>query len=148
MPLPYENASTGKAAVAEMQKILQGFGASSFGIMEDFDAGEVIVQFKWRERQVTIKASIKGYANAWLKHHPYTSRMKCNLAAYHKKARDQANISVYSIIRDWIKGQITAVEIEMMSFENAFLGNIMLPSGETVMERITGPNGFLQLSKD
>jgi hypothetical protein len=146
MPLPYENATSGKAAVTEMQKILQGFGASSFGVMEDFDAGEVIVQFKWRERQVTIKASIKGYANAWLKLHPYSHRMKCTLAAYQKKAHAQANISVYSIIRDWIKGQITAVEIEMMSFDHAFLGNLMLPSGETVMERIAGPNGFLQLT--
>ena len=40
-PLPYENASTGKAALAGMQKLLQQFGASSFGCMEDFDAGEV-----------------------------------------------------------------------------------------------------------
>ena len=43
---------------------------------------------------------------------------------------------VYSILRDWIKGQITAVEVGMLSFEGAFLGQIMLPTGETVLERI------------
>ena len=66
-PLPYENATSGKAAVNDMQKILQSFGAASFGHMEDFDKGEVIVQFRWRDRSVTIRASAKGYAAAWLR---------------------------------------------------------------------------------
>ena len=48
----------------------------------------------------------------------------------------QAQISVYSILRDWIKGQVTAVEVGMLSFEGAFLGQILLPSGETVLERL------------
>jgi hypothetical protein len=33
--LPYENATTGKRVIADMQRILQW--ASSFGTMEDFD---------------------------------------------------------------------------------------------------------------
>ena len=58
--LPYENATSGKGAIAEMQKLLRTFGAGSFGTMEDFAAGEVIVQFEWRGRRVTVKASFKG----------------------------------------------------------------------------------------
>ena len=138
--MPYENATSGKSAVAEMQKLLRGFGAASFGVMEDFAAGEVIVQFKWREHQVSIKASAKGYAAAWLRAHPHTSRTRATLVQHHQKALQQANISVYSILRDWIKGQVTAVEVGMLSFEGAFLGQIMLPSGETVLERVTGSN--------
>ena len=137
MSLPYENATSGKTAVEEMRKLLQGFGAASFGVMEDFAAGEVIIQFVWRERRVSIKASAKGYAAAWLRHHPHTYRMKCSLAQHHQRALQQANVSVYSILRDWIKGQVTAVEVGMLSFEGAFLGQIMLPSGETVLERVT-----------
>jgi hypothetical protein len=38
--------------------------------------------------------------------------------------------------RDWIKGQITAVECGILSFEGAFLGHIMLPCGETVLGRV------------
>jgi hypothetical protein len=45
--LPYENATSGKGAVDDMQKLLRGFGASSFGVMEEFDKGEVVVQFLW-----------------------------------------------------------------------------------------------------
>ena len=137
MSLPYENATSGKNAVSGMQKILRAFGASSFGVMEDFAKGEVIVQFQWRERQVTIKASFKGYASAWLRQHPYTSRTRGLRADCEKKAPRQGEIAVYSILRDWIKGQVTAVEVGMLSFEGAFLGQIMLPNGQTVMDRIT-----------
>jgi hypothetical protein len=47
-----------------------------------------------------------------------------------------AGLAIYSILRDWIKGQITAVEMGIVSFEGAFLGHIMLASGETVLKHI------------
>jgi hypothetical protein len=144
MPLPYEKATTGKQAVSEMQKLLRGFGAGSFGVMENFSAGEVIVQFEHRGRHIVVKASIRGYAAAWMRAHPWSYRMKCSKAVYEKRAMTQAGISVYSILRDWIKGQVTAVEVGMLSVEGAFLGQIMLPSGETVLERVT-QTGVLRL---
>lgn len=137
MTLPYENATSGKNAIEDMQKILRGFGTSSFGCMENFDVGEVIVQFEWRQRRVTIKASSKGYAAAWLRHHPYSSRMRVTKIAHERKALKIGQIAVYSILRDWIKGQVTAVEVGILSFEGAFLGQILLASGETVLERVT-----------
>jgi hypothetical protein len=148
MPLPYENATSGKNAVDEMRKILMGFGATSFGVMEDFDTGFVIVQFRCHERNVTIRASFRGYAAAWLKHHPYSRRARITESEHRKRAMQQAKISVYSVIRDWVKGQVTAVEVEMMSFDAAFLGNIMLSDGSTVMERLSGPGGLLQIGSD
>jgi hypothetical protein len=36
----------------------------------DFGAGELLVQFEYRGRNVSVKASINGYAAAWLKEHP------------------------------------------------------------------------------
>lgn len=143
--LPYENATSGKNAVEEMQKILRGFGASSFGCMEDFDKGEVIVQFVFRERPVTVKASSKGYAAAWLKLHPYTGRTRGSKTDHERKALKIGQVAVYSILRDWIKGQITAVSVGMLSFEGAFLGQIQLPTGETVLERLSRNGGILQI---
>lgn len=144
MSLPYENATSGKAAIEEARKTLQAFGASSFGVMEDFDRGVVTVQFMWRERRVTIEASAKGYAAAWLKAHPYSNRSRTTRTAHEARALQQGNIAVYSILRDWIKGQVTAVEIGMLSFEGAFLAQILLPSGRTVLEEVQG-RGVLQI---
>ena len=136
MGLPYATATSGKAAMGEVQKILQGFGASSFGFMEDFGDGTLTVQFVWRERRVTIKANAKGYAAALLREKPYTARTRGTKAQYEAKAMKQGQIAVYSILRDWIKGQVTAVEVGMLSFEGAFLGQILLPSGQTVLELV------------
>lgn len=56
------------------------------------------------------------------------------------KALKIGTVAVYSVLRDWIKGQITAVETGILTFEGAFLGQLMLPSGETVLERLRTDN--------
>lgn len=137
MPLPYENATSGRAAIDDMQKLLTRFGAQAFGCMEDMEHGEVIVQFRHHDRNVMIKASVGGYTAAWLKEHPYSGKMRVTLAEHQARARKQAQVSVYSVLRDWIKGQVTAVEIGLLSFEGAFLGQLLLNDGRTVYERVT-----------
>ena len=140
MALPYSSATSGKTAMNEVQKILQGFGASSFGFMEDFNTGTLTVQFMWKDRRVTIEANAKGYAAALLRERPFTSRMRGNKAQHEDKCLKQGQIAVYSILRDWIKGQVTAVEVGMLSFEGAFLGQIMLPNGGTILEMVEREN--------
>lgn len=136
MTLPYENATSGKTAITDMQKILKGFGAETFGCMENFAEGEVIVQFRHRGRDVVIKASARGYATAWLKEHPWTGRTRMTMAQHQARALNVGQTAVYSILRDWIKGQITAVEVGMLTFEGAFLGQLLLEDGSTVMDRV------------
>jgi len=137
MALPYENTTSGEKAVADMQKILQKFGCESFGQMMNWGTGELLIQFEYKGRPVSMKASVNGYAMAWLKEHPYTSRTRGTKADYEKKAKQIASIAVYSILRDWIKGQVMAIETGVLSFEGAFLGNLLLPNGKTMMEHIT-----------
>lgn len=134
MPLPYENSTSGDKALGEIQKLLRGFGCNKFGSMIDDGAQEIMVQFEYRGQPVSVKASMAGYAAAWLKEHPYSSRMRCTKIQHERKAMDIASIAVYSILRDWIKGQVTAIETGILSFEGAFLGQIMLPNGQTILE--------------
>lgn len=140
MPLPYESATSGERALGEIQKLLRGFGCSKFGSMIDDGDGTVLVQFEYRGRPVSVKASTKGYAAAWLKAHPYSSRTRNTLAQHQRKALDIASVAVYSILRDWIKGQITAIETGILTFEGAFLGQLLLPTGSTVLEQVQAAN--------
>lgn len=135
--LPYENATSGNNAINDIQKILRGFGCTKFGTGEDFDTGELHVQFEHGGRMVHLKASARGYAAAWLKMHPHTSRTQRTQAEHEARALQIGSVAVYSILRDWIKGQITAVEIGMMTFDAAFLSHLLLPSGESVIEHVT-----------
>lgn len=140
MSLPYENSTSGERALRDIQKLLRGFGCSKFGSMIDDEAKEIMVQFEYRGRPVSVRASIRGYAAAWLKAHPYTYRMKGSKLEHERKAMQIASTAVYSILRDWIKGQITAIETGILTFEGAFLGQILLPSGQTVLERLKTDN--------
>lgn len=134
MALPYENTTAGEKALGEIQKFLRGFGCARFGSMIDDEKQEILVQFSHRGRDVSVRASIRGYAAAWLKEHPYTHRMRCSKIDHERKALQVASVAVYSVLRDWIKGQITAIETGILTFEGAFLGQLMLPSGMTVLE--------------
>lgn len=137
MALPYENATAGDKAIGEMQKILRAFGCQKFGYMLDDGEQTLLVQFEYRGRQVSVKASMKGYSTAWLKEHPHTARMRKTKTQHEAEALDVASVAVFSILRDWIKGQIVAIETGVLSFEGAFLGQIMLPSGKTILEHAT-----------
>lgn len=134
MSLPYENATSGANALNDIQKMLRKFGCAKFATGEDYEHGEIFIQFEHRGRMVQLKASARGYAAAWLKEHPYSSRIRMSRAQHESRALAIGSIAVYSILRDWVKGQVTAIEIGMMSFEAAFLSHIMLPSGMTVIE--------------
>lgn len=140
MTLPYENSTSGERALGEIQKLLRGFGCSRFGSMIDDDAQEILVQFEYRGRQASVRASIRGYAAAWLRAHPYTHRTRSSKVEHERKAMQIASTAVYSILRDWIKGQITAIETGILTFEGAFLAQMMLPSGQTVLDRIQSDN--------
>lgn len=135
MSLPYSGATSGQRAMEEIHKTLRRFGCTSFGSMTDEENGNLIVQFQFRGTPVSIKASINGYAAAWLKE----NALKIYVSPERKRKREEeakrvASLAVYSILRDWIKGQVTAIETGILSFEGAFLGQILLPTGKTVLE--------------
>lgn len=135
--LPYETATQGERALGEMQKLLRGFGCTKFGSMVDDTEGSILVQFEYRQRPVSVKASTKGYAAAWLRSHPYNSSYhRGSLIEHQRKAVNIASVAVYSILRDWIKGQVTAIETGVLSFEGAFLGVLLLSNGNTVLEEV------------
>lgn len=142
--LPYETATAGERALAELQKTLEKFGCQSFGTQTDMEHGETIVHFRWRDRNVSLNASWKGYAEAYLRIHPakgYGVQKQKRIDA----AMEQAKLSVCSVLRDWVKGQVTAVECGIMSFEAAFMPHMLLPNGERVIDRLTAAGGFAAL---
>lgn len=140
MALPYENASSGDKAMAEIQRILQKFGCNKFGTMTDWDAGTLMVQFEWNGQRVTFPASFKGYAEMWLKENPWSNRRQSSQAEWQQKAMEIGSMAVYSILRDWIKAQVVAVETGLITFEEVFLAHLMLPSGMRVIEHAKANN--------
>jgi len=134
MSLPYEKSTSGDKAFAEIQKILSRFGCDNYGIMQKARDQVTLVQFDWNGRTVSLPGHWGGYATAWLREHPYSSRMRCSEAEYRQRAMDVAQIAVCSMLRDWVKAQVTAVECQLMSVEEVFMPHMLLPNGQRMAD--------------
>lgn len=54
---------------------------------------------------------------------------------YEQEALRQGHIAVNSILRDWIEGQVTAIECGILSFEMVFMPYMLTADGRPLLER-------------
>lgn len=134
MTLPYAGATSGNAARGEILKILQRFGCQSVGFMDEFDTHTLILAFTWRGRQIQLRATAQGWANAYLRENPWNNRRYGTKHDYEAKALRQGMVAVNSILRDWIKGQVTAVETGILTFEGVFMPYMLMNDGRPLIE--------------
>jgi hypothetical protein len=134
--VPYENASSGASARDEITRLLRRFGCESVGFMDDFAEQSVLLAFTQRGRQVQLRASAKGWAQMYLKAKPWSSRSRRTEGQYRQRALQQGMIAVNSILRDWVKGQVTAVECGILSFETVFMPYMLTSDGRTLIEHV------------
>jgi hypothetical protein len=140
MTTPYASATSNMRAREEIKKLLNRFGCEQIGFMDDNVQHEVLLAFTHRGRQVQLKASAKGWAQAFLKEKPYNNYFRKTRQQYEQEALAQGHVAVNSILRDWIKGQITAIETGILSFEAVFVPHMLTADGRTVIERMKETN--------
>jgi hypothetical protein len=140
MTIPYASAASGENARKEITKVLRRFGCESIGFMDDFAKHEVMLAFTHRGRSVQLTASAKGWAQMYLKENPWTVRQRKSRHEHEQAALRQGHIAVNSILRDWIKGQVTAVECGILSFEAVFMPFMLTSDGRPVIERLAETN--------
>jgi hypothetical protein len=141
--LPYSRAEAGQNAYGEIERILRQFGCSNFGVMNDWQSGKVIVQFEWRARRVSLEASWEGYAQLWKQKNKRGRGVPED--RYEARAKLAGEKAVPSILRDWVKGQVLAIECGLMPFESAFMPHMLMRDGSRVIDHATkllaGPKG-------
>jgi hypothetical protein len=111
-------------------------GCESVGFMDEFERHQVLLAFKHRGRDIQLRASAQGWAVMYLKARPWTSKMRVNKVEHEQRALKQGLIAVNSILRDWVKGQVVAVECGMMSFEAVFAVHMLTSDGRPLIERV------------
>jgi Family of unknown function (DUF6527) len=103
--------------------------------MDDWDKHEVLLHFEHRGRPVQLRASAAGWATLWLKENPLSYRARKSEHERRQEALRQGHLAVSSILRDWIKGQVTAIETSILSFEAVFLPHMLTHDGRPLIER-------------
>ena len=124
MSVPYENATTGERARVEIRKLLQRFGCQSVAFMDEFAEGTLLVAFRYRGYQVQLRASARGWTEMFLRENPWHTRRRST-----------------SILRDWVRGQVTAIETGITEFRHVFLPYLVTASGDTVAELVDRRGG-------
>jgi hypothetical protein len=135
MSVPYASAATGTKAREEITKILRRFGCEEIGFMDNFNEHTVLLAFTHRGRRVQLNASAKGWAQMWLRENPWSSRCRRSRIDHEQDALKQGHVAVNSVLRDWIKGQLTAVECGILSFEAVFMPFMLTSDGRPLHER-------------
>lgn len=138
--IPYASATSDMRAREEIRKILSRFGCESIGFMDDNARHEVLLAFTHRGRQIQLNVSARGWAQMWLKENPYSVHRHMTRHEYEQKALQQGRIATNSILRDWVKAQITIIESGIVSFEAVFMPFMLTADGRTVIERIKDSN--------
>ena len=136
MRVPYKVEASGENARRETTKLLRRFGCESVGFTDDFARREVVLAFTHRGQSILLRASAKGWAQMYLKENPWTQRRRKSRVEYERDALQQGHIAVNSVLRDWIKGQITPIECGVLSFEAVFLPYMLTADGRTLSERV------------
>ena len=134
--VPYQNATSGAQARDEVTRILRRFGCTNVGFMDKFDEHALLLAFTHRGRDIQLLASAKGWAQMYVKAHPYNNRTRSTRIEYEQKALRQGGVAINSILRDWVKGQVTAVECGMLSFEAVFMPYMLTSDGRPLIERV------------
>jgi hypothetical protein len=134
MSIPYASATTGTKAREEITKVLRRFGCEKIGFMDDDAKHEVTLYFEHRGRAVRLQASAKGWAQMFLRENPWSYNRRSTRQEYEQAALRQGHVAVNSILRDWIKGQVTAVECGILSFEAVFMPHMLTRDGRPLLE--------------
>ena len=135
MSIPYASATTGRKAREEVTKILRRLGCESIGFMDDFQSHEVLLAFSHRDRRVQLRASARGWAELYLREQPWKAGRRGTRQNYEQKVLQQGHIAVNSVLRDWVKGQVTAIETGVLTLEAVFLPFMLTADGRPLIDR-------------
>jgi len=134
MTTPYAQATNNPRAREETRKFLLRFGCQSISFIDDGD--DVLLAFEHCGQNFQIRVSAKEWAAMWLKKNPWNRTRRSTREEWEQKALRQGLNSVNSVLRDWIRGQLTAIRAGMLSFEVAFMPYTLTANGRTMAERI------------
>ena len=137
---PYEGATSGTAARTDIIKILRRLGCEEVGFLDKYEQHEVLLHFVHRGRQVQLRASAKGWAQMFLKANPWSDKRRSTRHDYEQNALKQGDVAVNGVLRDWIKGQVTAIESGILSFEAVFMPFMLTSDGRSLIERLAETN--------
>lgn len=119
------------ASRAEIERTLRRYGCDEFGYMSSRD--QAVILFTLHSRRVKFVLPLPGAEDEEF-NVTATGRVRSSSAA--AEAWEQAVRQRWRALALCVKAKLEAVEAGIETYDQAFLAHFVLPSGETVSERI------------
>lgn len=137
MSLPYSDSEANPLqAQARIRKMLLKFGVSRLRFDEDIEKGEIKVEFIYKEFPVSLPVNIHRLAERYLEDDPWTPRRRSSRSEWATKKKEVAQNAAFSLLEDFLKGLLMAVELGVFSFEEIFLSYFRDAQGRRLGEVI------------
>ncbi len=118
---------------AEIEHLLEKYGAESFLSGWKREEGRAFVAFEYKERHYRIEIPVPLLTDDEFWHTP-TGKKRTETQA--KSAHDQVCRQRWRAMLLLLKANLEAVDMGLLSFEQAFLSNTVTPSGQTIGEAL------------
>lgn len=114
--------------MGEIQNVLKKYGASKFGFISS-DEG-VMLGFEMHNRRVRFNLKFPDKKESYIKKGSYSRRSEDQAIKHHEQAIRQR----WRALLLAIKAKLESVEIDIETFEEAFMAHIVLPGGQTMAD--------------
>lgn len=118
---------------SEIRRTLHRYGAGQFFCADDWDGGQIMVGFVFQGFTVRVLVPMPKLTDKKITHGP---KGKERTRAQAEKAYEQAVRARWRAVLLLVKGRLEEVEMGVSTFEHAFMSYLVLPSGETVGQRM------------
>lgn len=119
---------------AEIERLLNRYGADSFGYFWERQGLVAVIQFRVHERIVRFSLAMPDPKEKRFTHHVRkgSSYARTRATSQVIAAVEQERRRVWRSLALVVKAKLEAVEAGIATFEQEFLAHIMLPNGQTV----------------
>ncbi len=123
---PYAN-STAKPekAMARIRAMLLKFGVKSLSWSEDIENLVIAVNFKYKDYPVSLPVDYGKLAKVYMEATPQAWNARKTRKQWEAEKLEIASRAAYSLLEDYLKGTLVMVELNAISFEEAFIGSFI-----------------------
>lgn len=117
----------------EIERTLARYGATAFGYATSGDRAQVVFELGGRRMRLDVALPDRQSKEfTHLESSPWVKRAEAEADKRYQQAVRQR----WAALALWIKAQCEAIDSEVVTAEQAFLGWIVLPDGLTLAERV------------
>lgn len=127
--MPYAEGTTvsPEKSLAEIQQTLKRYGSSKFGLLDEGD--RLAIMFEMKGRRVKFAVPMPPVADF-----KFDGAKRARSQAQQLSAQYKEHSRRYRALLLVIKSKLESVESGIESFDEAFMGHLVLPSGQTMHE--------------